>query len=68
MSRRSRSQIIDLIQATMPWEEVSVQSLEPNSAYIYRHRKQALEMYMDGSTIESIKHATNIDGSYLKKM
>ncbi|QXH59324.1 hypothetical protein [Pseudomonas azerbaijanorientalis] len=68
MSRRSRSQIIELIQATMPWEEVSVQSLEPNCAYIYRHRKQALEMYMIGSTIESIKHATNIDGSYLKKM
>lgn len=68
MSRRSRSQIIELIQATMPWEEVSVQALEPKAADIYRHRKQALEMYMDGSTIESIKHATTIDGSYLKKM
>lgn len=68
MSRRSRSQISELIQATMPWEEVSVQALEPKVAEIYRHRKQALEMYMDGSTIASIKHATNIDGSYLKKM
>ena len=52
----------------MPWEEVSVQALEPKAAEIYRHRKQALEMYMDGRTIESIKHVTNIDGSYLKKM
>lgn len=68
MTRRSRSQIVELIKATMPWEEVSVQSLEPEASEIYRHRKDALERYMKGDTIESIKHATTIDGSYLKKM
>lgn len=67
MSRRPRSQIIELIKATMPWAEVSVQSLEPEDAKVYRQRKQALAMYLAGDTIASIQHATTVDGSYLRK-
>lgn len=68
MSRRSRSEIVELIQSTMPWEEVSVRSLPPKAAATYRHRKDALEMYMAGSSIADITHETKVDSSYLKKM
>ncbi|WP_312817682.1 hypothetical protein [Pseudomonas sp.] len=68
MTRRSRSEIVDLIRATMPWPDASVEELEPKDAGVYRHRKQALEMYLQGDTIDAIKHATTIDGSFLRKM
>ncbi|MFJ4394584.1 hypothetical protein ACIPZG_05490 [Pseudomonas sp. NPDC089395] len=52
----------------MPWESVSEQSLSPETAAVFKHRKKALEMYMEGCTISDIMHQTTVDGSYLKKM
>ncbi|MDD2023259.1 hypothetical protein [Pseudomonas putida] len=68
MTRRSREEIVALIQVTMPWRAVSEQSLPPEAAETYRHRIDALEMYMDKRPIAEITHTTSIDGSYLKRL
>ncbi|WP_156747523.1 hypothetical protein [Pseudomonas sp. JY-Q] len=68
MKRRSRSEIVELVKASMPWRSISEHLLSPEDAAVFKHRKQALEMYMKGCTIADIKHQTTVDGSYLKKM
>lgn len=67
-SRRSRAEIVELVQSTMPWEDVGVDMLSQKELTVFRHRKDALTRYMEGQSLAVIKQHTKIGGNYLIKM
>lgn len=67
-SRRSRAEIVELIQSTMPWEDVGIDMLSQKEITVFRHRRDALTRYIEGQSLAVIKQHTNIGGNYLIKM
>ena len=44
-SRRARSEIIELICLSMPWEDICVDGMSSADLGTFKHRKDALERY-----------------------
>lgn len=64
--RRAREETIKLLETSMPWEEVRDDVMESKEGASFRHRKDALEGYMAGDSLEQIKAATGVGANYLR--
>jgi hypothetical protein len=67
-ARRSRAETVKLIKLSLPWEEVDSDLLSPDEKAVFKHRKDALDMYLDGCLLSDIKFATTVGGNYLRKI
>ncbi|MEX5684627.1 hypothetical protein [Pseudomonas silesiensis] len=67
-SRISRAEKIELITASMPWEDVREDLLDAEDAATFKHRKQAVTRYLTGEPLEQINVATGVGGNFLRKI
>lgn len=67
-SRRARSEIVELISISMPWEEICVDGMSSADLATFKHRKDALERYVKGEPLKLVKTATGVGGGFLRKI